>query len=130
MIRERRRKNGVINVSEDRGGGTSDEEIKGVTIGVSRERDKLSEIKGMKKREKRSRFRARRVIKVKVEVTSDVELRRRRNQVFKEQKKSVKKDEKELEPAVGERDQSPVIFVTIKKVDNYEPPTLSLSLSL
>src|SRR6267154_3651006 len=87
MIRERRRKNGVINVSEDRGGGTSDEEIKGVTIGVSRERDKLSEIKGTKKREKRSRFRAGRVIKVTVEVTSDDELRRRRNHVLKEQRK-------------------------------------------
>ena len=79
MIRERRRKNGVIDVREDRGRGTSDEEIKGVTIGVSRKRDKLSKIKGMKKGEKRSRFRAGRVIKVKVEVTSDDELRRRRN---------------------------------------------------
>ena len=58
-----------------------------MTVGVSRERDKLSKIKGMKKREKRSRFRAGRVIKVKVEVTSDDELRRRRNQVFKEQRK-------------------------------------------
>ena len=72
-----------------------------MTIGVSRERDKLSKIKGVKKREKRSRFRAGRVIKMKVEVTGDDELGRRRNKVFKEQRKIGEKDENELEAAVG-----------------------------
>jgi len=79
MIGERRRKNGVIDVREDRGRGTGDEEIKGVTIRVSRKRDKLRKMKGMKKREKGRGFGAGRVIKVKVEVASDDELRRRRN---------------------------------------------------
>ena len=79
MVRKGRRKRRVINVREDGGGGTSNEKIKSVTIRVSRKRNKLRKLKGMKKRQKGSRFRAGKVVKMKVKVTSDNEFRRRRN---------------------------------------------------
>ena len=78
MVRKGRRKRRVINVRED-GGGTSNEKIKSVTIRVSRKRNKLRKMKGMKKREKGSRFRAGKVVEMKVKVTSDNEFRGRRN---------------------------------------------------
>ena len=46
---------------------------------MSRKRDKLRKIEGIKKREKRNSLRTGRVIKMKIEVTGDNKLRRRGN---------------------------------------------------